>query len=185
MKTDNANLPSKLALRRHFLSAWPPESVLDCCQGNGIIWSTLRREYPVRYMGVDIKHKKGRVKIDSVRILDQPGWDFDVVDIDTYGSPFKHWLAVLLHGRRDITVFLTIGRMGGMTVLDKALLSCVRLNFTRRPPNMLISKFHEQLTDYAIAAAGAHGWAIIEAMESPRSRNARYIGIRLKRLIDS
>jgi len=49
-KTDNGHLIAKLDLRRHFLRkyhAGDPANLLDCCQGSGVIWSHLRREFPV------------------------------------------------------------------------------------------------------------------------------------------
>ncbi|MEN3369967.1 MAG: hypothetical protein V7609_2110 [Verrucomicrobiota bacterium] len=104
-KTDNHNPDAKLTLRRHFLNryhvpivAYGDTSirVLDCCQASGRLWGVLRREFAgVEYWGVDVRPKKGRLKIDSVRILDQPGVTQNVIDIDTYGSPFKHWMALL------------------------------------------------------------------------------------------
>ncbi|HZU48538.1 MAG TPA: hypothetical protein VFA16_15010, partial [Mycobacterium sp.] len=92
-KTDNGNLEAKLGLRRHFLRRYHMENkpmVLDCCQGDGIIWRKLRQEFECDYWGVDVKPKRGRLSIDSVRILAQPGWPHDVLDIDTYGSPWRH-----------------------------------------------------------------------------------------------
>src|SRR5438552_1243842 len=99
-KTDNHNLPAKLALRTYFLRKYHMQdvrrdaagatniNVLDCCQATGKIWGTLQREFPLAgYWGVDVKPKKGRLTIDSVKILDQPGWTQNVVDVDTYGSP--------------------------------------------------------------------------------------------------
>lgn len=110
-KTDNHNPAAKLALRRYFLRKYHAGerfSVLDCCQGSGLLWGELRREFSdCDYWGVDLKPKSGRLKIDSVRILAQPGWTQNVIDIDTYGSPFKHWAAMLPNVTRPLTVFLT------------------------------------------------------------------------------
>lgn len=103
-KTDNTNLPAKLDLRRRFLRKYhaeDPANVLDCCQGDGVIWKTLRREFTIAgYWGVDTKRKPGRLRLDSSRILAQAGWLQNVVDIDTYGSPWRHWLAMLPNVKR-------------------------------------------------------------------------------------
>ncbi len=76
-KTDNSNLASKLALRRYFLDKYHadgPANVMDCCQGDGVIWRELRKQVSVAsYWGIDKKAKKGRIKLDSVRVLGQPG----------------------------------------------------------------------------------------------------------------
>ena len=98
-QTDNHNLPAKLALRLHFLHQYhlpATANVLDCCMGTGKIWSEIRKEYQIsQYWGVDLKPKKGRIKIDSAKILNQPGWKQDVIDVDTglrgnTGKPFSN-----------------------------------------------------------------------------------------------
>jgi hypothetical protein len=119
-KTDNHNATAKLELRRYFLrklvEADEPINVLDCFQGEGVLWNKLRSEFPVAgYWGVDVKPKKGRLKIDSARILEQPGWTQNVVDLDAYGSPWQHFLNLISTCRHSVTVFLTIGmvKIGG------------------------------------------------------------------------
>ena len=113
-KTDNDNLEAKLELRRHFMRTYHADGlarVFDCCQGSGTIWGRLRREFTVaRYWGADQKRRAGRLKIDSARVLEAPGWSDDVLDVDTYGAPWRHWWAILEHGRGPLTVFLTVGR---------------------------------------------------------------------------
>lgn len=115
-KTDNKYLETKLHLRRFALDRWnadEPLRVLDCCQGEGVIWRTLRKEYPVNeYVGIDVKDKPGRLKMDSTRLLASGGWGFNVIDVDTYGMPWKHWNALLPHVRCPVLVFLTCGRFG-------------------------------------------------------------------------
>src|ERR1700756_3921286 len=106
-KTDNFNLEAKLELRRYFLRGYhqqDPPNVFDACQGDGVIWATLRGEFKVGfYLPVDLKPKKGTPRVDSVRVLDQEGWTFDVIDVDTYGVPWKHWFAILKHGKKSLT----------------------------------------------------------------------------------
>jgi hypothetical protein len=93
-KTDNHDPRAKLELRRYFLRKYHGDGlarVLDCCQGSGLLWGTLRQEFECEsYWGLDLKRKPGRLSIDSSRVLAQPGWPQDVIDIDTYGSPWKH-----------------------------------------------------------------------------------------------
>lgn len=92
-KTDNKDPSAKLELRRYFLRkyhAGEPIHVLDCCQATGFLWRTLRQEFPIAsYWGLDLKPKKGRLQIDSTRVLEQNGWKQNVVDVDTYGSPWE------------------------------------------------------------------------------------------------
>ena len=187
-KTDNHNPASKLALRHYFLAKYhrPPAElhVIDCCQGSGRLWAELERDFPpTSYFGVDLKPQKGRLKIDSVRILDQPGWTANVIDIDTYGSPWKHWLALLRNCAQPATVFLTIGlvRVGGGN-FDHALLPLMGLTFKQLElPNALGAKLDALALAHALSQPGAHGLRAVEAMEAPNQGNARYLGIRLER----
>jgi hypothetical protein len=185
-KTDNHNLPAKLELRRYFLRKYhsAPLSVLDCCQATGRIWSALRDEFATTdYWGVDLKPHKGRLKIDSVRILDQPGWTQNVIDIDAYGSPWKHYFALLRNCRHDVTVFLTIGmvKIGGGNY-DNALLSVLGLDLkTLELPNSLGARLIDVALQHALCAPSSHGLRPVEAMEAPGDGNARYIGIRLQK----
>jgi hypothetical protein len=134
MPVDNDNAKSKLDLRRHFLSTYHADGsarVFDCCQGSALIWSKLRKEFPIAsYWGVDLKAKSGRLKIDSSRVLEQPGWKENVIDVDTYGSPWEHWTAILQNMGESATVFLTIGTMSkGMQNFDRVSERALGLTF--------------------------------------------------------
>src|SRR5215211_5113703 len=185
-KTDNHNMPAKLELRRHFLRKYHtiPLRVFDCCQATGKIWAALRGEFQIeRYWGVDLKAKKGRLKLDSVRVLDQPGWSEDVVDIDTYGSPWKHWLALLRQCRHPVTVFLTIGmvKVGGGNY-DLELLPILGLDLKRLElPNSLGARLTDMALRHALLSPSSHGLRAVEIQEAESDGNARYVGIRLER----
>lgn len=186
-KTDNHNLAAKLALRRQLLHkyhAGESLQVLDCCQATGRIWSELRPEFRMgSYWGVDLKPKKGRLKIDSVRILDQPGWTQNVIDIDAYGSPWKHYFALLRHCAHSVTVFLTIGlvKIGGGNY-DRALVPVLGLTFKRLElPNSLGARVGALALQHAITAPSSHGLHLVEALEASSDGNARYIGLRLEK----
>lgn len=184
-KTDNHNLSAKLDLRRYFLRKYhadKPPSVLDCCQGSGVIWAKLREEFEVAsYWGVDLKSKKGRLKIDSVKILSQPGWTQDVVDVDAYASPWKHWAAIQANGQFPLTVFLTRGSHS-LETLDTFEKAAIGLRFEREIPGAFWPKL--QLMDMAIrycVARTCDGIIIREAVEAVSDGNARYVGVRLER----
>lgn len=185
-KTDNRNLPSKMALRRYFLNKFhsvDPISVLDCCQGNGVIWDQLRKEFNVAsYWGVDLKPKKGRLRIDSVRILQQQGWPQNVIDIDTYGSPWKHWKALLETLSQPTTVFMTVGQVATGTVgaLDSRVLRAAGLHFkSTKVPAAFQMKLRETLTDFILTTM-PEGVRLVELAESGNLPNVRYIGARVE-----
>lgn len=185
-KTDNADPAAKLALRRYFLDKYhseDPPHVLDCCQGGGLLWARLRAEYSIgSYWGVDIKPRKGRLRLDSVRILQQPGWPQNVVDVDTYGSPWKHWEALLPRISRPTTVFLTIGQKVTGTVgrMSKEAIGALGLKKLQRK---LPAAFHVKLRflalSYCLTRSYVYGITVTEAVEAVSTGNARYVGVRL------
>jgi hypothetical protein len=183
-KTDNGDLEAKLELRRHFLLKYHARghtSVLDCCQGNGIIWSTLRIEFGFAYWGIDVKPRKGRLTMDSSRILEQPGWTQNVVDIDTYGSPWKHWAAMLPNIVRSTTVFLTIGAIMFTGAVDGVAREAMGLRFQNLPlPPSICGKLNDLAVGYSLAKCHRYGIRIIEAQKALSDGNAQYIGIRLE-----
>jgi hypothetical protein len=184
VKTDNHNPKAKLDLRRYFLNKYHSDdmpSVFDCCQGSAVMWSQLQKEFSVgSYWGVDLKPKKGRLKIDSVRILQQPGWSFDVIDVDTYGSPWRHWLAILPNLTKSTTIFLTIGSTMFKGSTDSSLLSSIGCVFSRaRLPESMHGKLSEFGTSYILANVSNFA-KITEAVEAVSTGNARYIGVRLE-----
>ena len=184
-KTDNSNLAGKLELRRYFLRKYHADEaprVLDCCQGEGIVWRELGSEFALgSYWGVDLKRRKGRLQLDSVRILQQPGWPQNVIDIDTYGSPWKHWEALLPNLRRPATVFLTIGlvRIGGGGPLDKCAVWALRLGRLPIPPG-ISGRLHPLAMNYMLTRTRDYGIRLVEAVEAVSTGNARYVGVRLE-----
>ena len=181
-KTDNHDPRAKLNLRRRFLEVYHPQGtarVLDCCAGSGLIRRSLRREWSVaEYVGLDMKPKKGRLKIDSARYLEAGGWEHDIIDIDTYGSPWRHWLAVLRFAKNPVTVFLTIGliRMGGGGNMQKEALK--KIGIPKRTPRAIIGTLHDYATNCCLADC-LKAFDVVEATEAESSGNARYIGIRI------
>jgi len=181
-KTDNHNPKAKLDLRRYFLRKYHADEqprVLDCCQGGGLLWSQLRKEFPVAsYWGLDLKPKKGRLKLDSVRVLAQPGWNQNVIDVDAYGSPWKHWLSLLPNVTLPATVFLTIGQwqMGTASEISHGL----GLGEIRIPPGIAV-KLHGISVSYLLTTGCASDRIISEAVEAVSDGSARYLGVRLEK----
>lgn len=187
-KTDNTSTVAKLELRRYFLRKYHadrPPAVLDCCQGAGRLWQTLQLEFDLAsYWGVDIKPRRGRLALDSVRLLGQAGLEQDVIDVDTYGSPWRHWRALLPNIRRPVTVFLTLGRIN-TTPSSNAALAALGLADLSVPP-ALTMRLHLLADRYSLAEAHRHRLRFVEACEQlnqTRSRSGvqtRYLGIRLE-----
>jgi hypothetical protein len=184
MKADNPPSPAKLALRRHFLKRYhadTPIHVFDCCQGSARIWTTLQSEFTLAsYWGVDVKAKAGRIQIDSRKILDQPGLNANVIDIDTYGSPWKHWLALLRNCAHSVTVFLTAGERANLGC-DKTILFAMGLGSIEVPKG-IGSKLLKLSLPFCIGLADNYGFEITETVEAEQSGAGRCLGVRLKKV---
>jgi len=187
IKTDNSHLAHKLLIRRHFLQKYHGNGaipvVFDCCQGEGIIWKALRQEFQVQYWGVDLKSKPGRPRVDSLRILKLPGFHADIIDIDTYGSPWKHWFALLPKIQKPMTVFMTIGHTPPLVnAPDHAMLAAAGLNFRRlRLPSTIGSQLHDFCLSYCLTRTYVYDIIIVETAECIAPGNARYLGLRLEK----
>lgn len=187
IKTDNHNSGAKLELRRHYLRTYHGAGdarVLDCFQGGGKLWTTLQREFKLAsYWGLDLKPRKGRLKLDSARVLDQRGWTENVIDLDAYGSPWKHYQALVRNAQTSCTVFLTIGmvKIGGGN-FDRSILEMLGANFRKlKIPNSLGVRLGLHVLNHAAGYAKAHGLKMLDVQEAFPQRNARYIGMRLEK----
>ena len=125
-------------------------------------------------MGVDIKPIRGHLKIDSRKLLKANTGEFDVIDIDVYGSPLRYLDILLPLIKKQIILFLTFGKVGGWGY-DRIINNILGIKFDI-PPTIgasINSRFLEE-----ILAGQINKFAkIIECRESPCSRNARYIGV--------
>jgi hypothetical protein len=116
--------------------------------------------------------------------LQQPGWSQNVIDVDTYGIPWRHWLAMLPNVTKSLTVFLTIGRIilaaGGRSVSRQELeLTDCRFGYLPQAFGPSVSNL---AVGYALAEASRHGLTITEALEAETHGNARYLGLRLEKI---
>lgn len=186
-KIDNHNPAAKLALRRQLLrealraspSAFRRQglSVCDCFSGSETLWGVLRLEFPVReYLALDVKPKRARLKLDSLRYLQNQKWEHDVIDLDAYGSPWRHYFEVLKR-RRPCVVFLTIGSTG-MQIQQTEALS--RLGITFKVPGGLHASLAPMITERTLGAFHAYGLQLLSGWEASNpGGSARYIGLRL------
>lgn len=186
-RTDNHSPDAKLDLRRHFLrkmkEAGEPIRVMDCFQGSKLIWGQLESEFQIAsYWGVDLKEKKGRIKIDSSRILEQEGWNQNVIDLDAYGSPWKHWRNLITTCKHNVTVFLTIGgARRGRAKVDESVNLLVGVVFQKsKLPASFAARLSEMVFPYALSAAELFGLYPVETIEALPQENSRLIGVKLE-----
>jgi hypothetical protein len=180
-KTDNHNLRGKLDLRRSMLSPNDLLNVLDAFSGSSeAIWSVLQKELNVTiYTALDIKRKNRRVKMDSLRYLQNQKWDHNVIDLDAYGSPWAHWIEVLRR-RVECVVFLTVG-VSGMGKQSNVALRAVGIPI--ETPTGIHRQISQDVVTYMVALPVKFGLDIVESNEALNpGGNARYIGIKIKPL---
>lgn len=197
IKQDNHNLQAKLDLRRHFLRQLPmdrPLSVLDCFSGSEVIWTKLRTEFNVgEYLALDTKAKANRLKLDSLKYLQVQRWQHDVIDLDAYGSPWRHWMEVLKRGQNCI-VFLTVGNLqtdqktiGNLSnrQFENAVAEFLGITFAteRHAELQPFSRVINGLClDYLLDQANVQGFNLKEVTEAVnKGGNARYFGLELRR----
>lgn len=199
MSRDNSKLFSKLKLRRHFLNMYhrgdSHPRVLDCCQGSGVIWDTLRKEFDIgNYLGVDLKAKTGRLTIDSKKLLTSDTLNYDIIDVDVYGQPWEHYEAALPHIKKPTTFFLTLGSAGvGYAPISKLVARRVdffldKLEFQfgktliegQIIPPAIFKKVITLGIDYCLAEAWRYGLRVINLMESSAGPTAQYFGVRVE-----
>lgn len=173
------NLVAKLNLRRHFLLKYPGDfSVFDCFQGDGETWAILRREFELEsYWGVDPKAKKGRMKIDSLDVIRQPGFSQNVVDVDTNASPWRHYVALAGVITKPTTVFMSwaVGKAN-----EPMLASAIGLDRLKvDPPKACFEFLSDWALPFVLGLATSH-CEVLECKEAvTSSKSHRFFGLRL------
>lgn len=187
-KTDNSNLAGKLALRRQYLRRFHAGSVpavLDCCCADQQLWTLLRAEFPCKYLGVDKEKKRNQLVMQSERLLQLPRLPYDVIDVDTYGQPWKHWRALLPNLVKPVTVFLTIGQIrfngiGAVGSEDPWVFEAMGAKFERlKIPASFGYRIAARGVPFCLAWAYKFDLKIESVAEAPRSKNARYLAVRV------
>ena len=183
-QTDNRFLATKLALRRHFIAkyhATGPLSVFDACAGDQVIWTTLRkgRTEPIEYFGAD--RVKTKLKLDSAKLCAHPAYaQYDIIDIDTYGSPWTHFFNLLPNIKKPTTIFLTWGKSGGLNNMSHVVRRVMGLDDLPHTPNSLLIKINsDHGLPHCLGYAHQFGLEYEEIKEAFPRFNARYFGARI------
>lgn len=186
-KKDNQSLV-KMVVREHGLDKYHhegPIDVLDCCQGEGLIWTRLRKRWTVRtYFGVDVKRKAGRVRCSAERIVSHGCAAHNVIDIDTYGEPWSIWSVFLSSwSGYAATVFLTRGRMtSGCGNISRVAASAMSIpeSMYKKIPRGIVMKLPRHADAACLALPYRYGITIVEAWMASHN-TMDYYGIRLER----
>jgi hypothetical protein len=131
IKTDNKNLDAKILLRRRVLdeAKFAEHRVLDLCAGEGSVWRAMRQHAKLDdYVPVDLEPRLPGTIVGNVkdeRFLSAFDLSrFNIIDIDTYGEPWKPWAFLQEHLTAATAIFLTHGAVstpGGAKVSNFVL----------------------------------------------------------------
>lgn len=120
-KTDNKQIDMKLELREQVLRRAGVKAcrVLDLFAGRGEIWTAMRsRIKVVRYVPCDkTPRMPGTIRGDSTDERFLAAFDmrnFNVVDIDTYGEPWRPYRLLAERVVHPTVFFLTHGEVSGL-----------------------------------------------------------------------
>lgn len=117
VKTDNASITTKIAIRRWLLDRMDitEARVLDTCCGLGKIWTAMEEHVTIRqWTRCDVKPRRaGVLALDATTALQKFPLDvYNVIDIDPYGEPWEPFYVVLQRLTQPTAVFLTRGHTG-------------------------------------------------------------------------
>jgi len=107
--TDNSFLNEKTLIRTSILSPEKNYKVLDLFHGYGKIWEQIKRKgFKVDIVKIDKKNKdKENIVCDNLKILPSLNlMDFDIIDCDSYGVPFKQ-LEIIFKKKYHGFLFIT------------------------------------------------------------------------------
>jgi hypothetical protein len=148
------------------------------------IWKILRSEFDCEYWGGDVKEKKGRIKINSERILALEGFDADAIDIDTYGRPWRHFLASLPNVKKRTIYFLTIGiiKIGGGKLQTEELKFLPNFGEIKMPQK-IIADLRQFAEMKILLSIEKYGLKIIEAkVIEPENSHVKYVGLAIDKI---
>jgi len=150
-KLDNDHIPDKIKLRTQYLPKKDSVKVLECYAGNGVLWNMIKSKYPgIEVLRIEKENKKAvALRGDNMKWL--PSIDihqFDVIDLDSYGSPIQQLEHVLERGFKGIIHVTFINC--GMGSLPQKLLSKLGITekMRKKAPILCSSNQFQKMLDY-------------------------------------
>ena len=96
VRTDNSHLQEKIKLRIQSINDLNKKeiNILECFAGDGIIWNEVKKctNKKINILKIEKKYKRSIIylKGENLKFLEKIDLqNFDIIDLDTYGSPFK------------------------------------------------------------------------------------------------
>lgn len=111
IKTDHSNFKTKLKLRLDNLPEGKSLCVLDCFSGEGLLWNEIqkqRQDLNLSVLAIDLKKKSSNLGLvgNNLKFLFAMDFrQFDIIDLDAYGSPYKQLSVILNRQLKPNTIF--------------------------------------------------------------------------------
>lgn len=116
----NSHLADKTAIRRLALQETPGKEIriLDAFAGNGVIWRAMAKFEKRKIEVTAIEKQPGMrgeyIQGDNVKILASLDLSkFDLIDLDSYGVPYKQLREIFKKGYQGTVVCTFIQKVGG------------------------------------------------------------------------
>ncbi len=142
IKTDNASIVNKVALRKRAVESLDKLRVLDLYAGNNILWSYFDKE---KYYGVEIQKGKGKnITADCKKLIDSLDLSaFNIIDCDSYGVPFDV-IYKLFNNKtlKDGTIIIYTAISNRLSGISRQCLDMFNLK-------KIYDKCHNLITEYA------------------------------------
>lgn len=96
IKTNNdlKAIENKILLRLNSLPDKDVVNVLECFGGDGILWDSVKKRTSkkIKIVSIDnVKYQRFQLQGDSLKVLKSINVHFfDIIDLDSYGIPYKH-----------------------------------------------------------------------------------------------
>lgn len=182
-KTDNSFFSEKVMLRNLFLPEDKEINVLELYGGDGLIWDQIIRMNPgkvFRVVSMDVKDlkRKNYLKGDNRKFL--PSFNlnnYNVIDIDAYGSPFEQLHHLLINNYKGIIYFTFImtsyGNMNHKLLYEsgitKNMLRKVTTLFTKYPFDIFKSYLGKYgVTEITYINHGRKYYGVIDTINNRR-----------------
>lgn len=150
-KLDNDHIPDKILLRKNFLPKKEIIRVLECYAGHGILWDLIRKDIPcIELLRIEKENKRaGSLRGDNMKWL--PAIDvnsFDVIDLDSYGSPIAQLQHLFDRGYKGIVHITFI--QSGMGSLPLQMLEKIGIskNMRKKSPILCSTNPFQKIQDY-------------------------------------
>ncbi len=157
LKTDNSFLYGKIALRIEAIKQFEEIKVLDCFGGKGVIWDKIKeinKKQKIEIVSLEIEKGKNKKAIEGDNLKLLPSIDlseFNIIDIDAYGSPFKQLDIVLNNNtlKKGTIFFITDIQIMQGGVPHKLLLNGnITTEMIKKIPSLFYKKSFLIMKDY-------------------------------------